>query len=119
MSGESDLATHRLLGELNGKLAGIEKSLKSNDANARDALENLHHAVQDIRNHSQQNGQRLDNVERVLEIEVRPVVRGVLDWRSRAVGALAVIGFIGTAIIFAITAAKEVVLEIWRVIVDR
>lgn len=49
-----------------------------------------------------------------MEEEVRPVVRSVLDWRARTLGAVFVLGLIGSVVLFVFTAAKDLIIDLWR-----
>ena len=115
----NDHATHRLLGELVGKLEQVEKALGENEERARESRERVYGSLEDIRSEAQDSRKRLDAIEATLEDEVKPVIRGVMDWRSRAIGAAAVLGLVGSLIVLALTAAKDLVVEIWRLIVNR
>lgn len=115
----NDHATHRLLGEMVGKLEAVEKALSENEERARESREKVYSALEEIRSDAQDTRKRVGSMETTLEDEVKPVVRGVLDWRSRAIGAAAVLGLIGSMLVLALTAAKELVLDIWRLLVNR
>lgn len=108
-----------LLGQLIAKLDGVERTLSDNDRHAKDSREKVYKALEDIRTDAQATRTRLDSIETTIDQEVKPVVKGVLDWRSRAIGAATILGFIGTLMVLALTAAKELLLDIWRLMVNR
>lgn len=115
----SDHATHRLLGELIAKIGVLEDALKESETRSRDSRERVYGQLESIRADVSESRRRLDVIDSALDDEIRPVVSGVLDWRSRALGAVMVLGFIGTLIVLALTAAKELLLDIWRLMVSR
>lgn len=108
-----------LLGQLIGKMEAVENTLKESEARAKDSRERVYKALEEIRTDAQATRSRLDSIESTIDQEVKPVVKGVLDWRSRAIGAATILGFIGTLMALALTAAKEMLLDIWRLIVNR
>lgn len=115
----SDIETHQLLGSLIAKMDGLASSAAESEQQARESREKVYQALEDIRADAQASRTRLDSIEDTLEKEVKPVVRGVLDWRSRAIGAAAVLGLIGSMVVIAFTAAKELLLDVWRLMVSR
>lgn len=108
-----------LLGQLIAKMDAVENTLKDSEAHAKDSREKVYRSLEDIRTNAQSMNTRLVSVESTIENEVKPVVKGVLDWRSRAIGAGIVLGLIGSFMVLALTAAKELLLDIWRLLVNR
>lgn len=115
----TDPETHRLLGQMQATLAQIQGQQADSEKRAAESREKVYTALREIRTEAQEARSRIVQIERVVQDEVQPVVRSVLDWRSRWLGALAVLGVIGTLIVFMFTAARDLVLDIWRLIVSR
>lgn len=86
-----------------------EEARKSSESRAR-----VHQKLEDIQSEAQESSQRISAVERVVEEEVRPVVRSVLDWRARTLGSVFVLGLIGSVVLFVFTAAKDLIIDLWR-----
>lgn len=115
----NDPETNRLLGQMQATLAQIQRQQGDSESRAAESREKVYSALREIREEAQDARSRIEQIERVVQDEVQPVVRSVLDWRSRWLGALAVLGVIGTLLAFMFTAAKELVLDIWRLLVSR
>lgn len=115
----SDTETQRLLGALIAKIDQVERHLSESEQNAKESRKHVFDALELIRSDAQATRTRLDSIETSLDSEIKPVVKGVLDWRSRAIGAATILGFIGTLMVLALTAAKELLLDIWRLMVNR
>lgn len=115
----TDPETNRQLGQMQATLAQIQRQQADSESRAAESREKVYTALREIREQAQETRGRIVQIERVVQDEVQPVVRSVLDWRSRWLGALAVLGVIGALVAFMFTAAKELVLDIWRLLVNR
>mgnify|MGYP003783521787 CR=1 FL=1 len=114
-----DPDTNRLLGELKGAVDAMQRQQDAEAAKASASRARVHQQLEEIRAEAQRTRTRTETLERVMDSEVRPVVRGVLDWRSRGIGALAVLGLVGTALMVLVTSAWEMIMEAWRGIIGR
>jgi chromosome segregation ATPase len=115
----NDSETHRMLGELQGSLAAIQRQLINNEDKAREARDRVYEALREIRSDAQDTKHRTDSLERIMKEEVRPVVRSVVDWRSRALGGAVVLGAVGTVVLFILTATKDAIVDLWRALIQR
>lgn len=114
-----DPEVHRMLGQMQGTMASIQRQLAENEASARESRGVVYKSLQEIRENAQDTRRRTEALEKVIASEIRPVVRGVLDLRSRALGATMVLGILGSAILLVLTAARDAVTDIWRALFDR
>ncbi len=103
-----------MLGVLQGSLTGIQKQLDEIERKASHSRAIVHNQLEDIRLEAAETRRRVESVETAIEKEVRPVVRSVVDWRSRAAGGLLVLGVIGAALTAILWALWELILEGWR-----
>jgi len=110
----SDPDTSRLLGELKGTMAGIQRQLADSETRATESREMVHEQLRDIRKDAQDTRARTAAMEKTLKEDVLPMVRSVDDWRSRALGGMVVLGAIGTVVLFILTLARDAILDIWR-----
>lgn len=115
----NDPQTHQLLGQLQGKMDAIQRQLVDNEAKASEGRDKLYRQVSQTRTEVQDTRARTEALELAMRDEVRPVVRLVRDWRSRALGGMAVLGLIGAFILLILGAAKETIIEIGRAIFAR
>lgn len=115
----SEPETQRLLGELVGRLSSIEQTLKDENNSAKDSRAAVYKALREIREGAQDTRHRVAQLEKIMADDVQPVVKGVLDWRSRAIGAAFVMGIIGSALIYFITSAKDLIIAAWQALVAR
>ncbi|MGY6703164.1 hypothetical protein [Roseinatronobacter sp.] len=115
----SEPETQRLLGELVGRLSSIEQTLQAENQSAKDSRAAVYGALREIREDAQDTRSRVAQLEKIMEDDVQPVVKGVLDWRSRAIGAAFVLGVIGSALIYFITSAKDLIIAAWQTLVAR
>lgn len=122
----SDRETHRLLGELKGNVAALraqlveaDKKTEARDKEASSSRKALYTQMEQTRSEMQDVRSRVEAQEIIMKEEVRPMVRLVKDWKSRWIGALAVLGVIGAALLLVIGAAKETIIEIGRAIFGR
>ena len=110
----NDPEIHRRLGELQGSLAAIQRQLVDNEAKASESRDKVYEALGRIRADAANTRHMAETSEKILEHEVRPVVRSVVDWRSRTLGGLFVLGAIGTAVLFILGLAKELLVDLWH-----
>jgi ElaB/YqjD/DUF883 family membrane-anchored ribosome-binding protein len=113
------LETQRLLGQLLGRLESIDSALQAANEDAKNSRDKMHDALREIREHAQETRHRLESLERVVTDDVQPVVNGVLNWKSRAVGAAAVLGFVGTVVVFLVTQTKDLLAAVWQTMIGR
>lgn len=115
----NDPQTHQLLGQLRGQMEAIQRQLTDSEAKASESREKVYESLDEIRTDAQDTRARTEALEAVVREEVRPVVRLVRDWRSRALGGMAVLGVIGAFILLILGAAREAIIEIGRAIFMR
>ena len=115
----SEPETQRLLGELVGRLSSIEQTLKDENNSAKDSRAAVYKALREIREGAQDTRHRVAQLEKIMADDVQPVVKGVLDWRSRAIGAAFVMGIIGSALIYFITSAKDLIIAAWQTLMEK
>lgn len=109
-----DPETNRLLGELRAGIASLQRHTDEEARRAADSRARVYQRLDAIQTETQDTRQRLGAVETVIDREIRPVVRGVLDWRSRWTGAVFVLGLIGSGLLLLVTVAKDLALDLWR-----
>ena len=114
-----DHETHVLLGEVRGKLSAIQQQLEGNESEAAKSRDALYDQISNARKEVQEIRSRTVALEAVMQEEVRPAVRMIRDWRSRALGGMAVLGVIGTLILIILGAAKEAIVDLVRAIIAR
>ncbi|MCC5960531.1 MAG: DUF1515 family protein [Rhodobacteraceae bacterium] len=110
----SDSETQRLLGALDARLSSIEDTLRTANNDSRGSRAAVYDALREIREDAQDTRHRVAKLEQIIAEDVQPVIKGVRDWRSRAIGAAFVLGFIGSALIFLITSTKDLVIAAWQ-----
>lgn len=110
----SDESINRLLGEVKGQLNAMQQQQTEGERKASESREAVFGALRELREDAQKTRHRTEVLEQVMKHEVRPVIKGVLDWRSRAVGGMAVITVVGMAVIGMFTVARDVIFEMWR-----
>ena len=114
-----DPDTHRILGQLQGSLAAIQRQLADNERKASDSRDKVHRALRDLREDAQDTRHRTESLEKIIEQEVRPVVRSVVDWRSRALGGAVVLGAVGTVVLAILTMTKDALVDLWHALIQR
>lgn len=110
----SDPETNRMLGKLQGSVEAMRQQLQQAEDKATANRAQVHASLEALRADAQDTRSRTAAVERTLQKDVIPVVKSVNDWRSRALGGMVVLGFVGTIVLFVLTLAKEAIIDIWR-----
>lgn len=115
----NDPETHRLLGQLQSSVQSIHARLADSETKASESREKVYKQLAETRSDVQETRTRTEALETVMREEVRPAVRLLRDWRSRALGGMAVLGVIGALLLLILGAAKEVIIDIGRAIFGR
>jgi hypothetical protein len=102
---------NRTLGELVGTLKAMQKQLEDDRTLSTASRKSVYERLDAIHSDSTATAARVKTLEDAMKSEVLPVVRAVVDWKSRIIGAVFVIGALGTAIVFAVTYGKDIVIE--------
>lgn len=115
----SDPETHRILGQLQGTMASVQRQLATSEEKATESRSRMHRQLEDIRTDARDSKTRLEAVERQLKDDIKPVIRTVLDWRAQWIGAMCVMGVIGSAVVFLLTQAKDALADAWKAFIGR
>ncbi|WP_333828298.1 DUF1515 family protein [Pararhodobacter sp.] len=115
----SDPTLHALLGELKGQVSSLQSQMAKSEDDATKSRKALYTQISDMRSEVQDTRLRTAALEVVMENDVRPAVKMLSDWRSRALGGIAVLGIIGAVILLILGAAKDAIIEIGRAIFGR
>lgn len=107
------------LGKIQAQLEAQSAKLDETATESRESRRLVHRALEEIRTDAQITRARVEGIETEMKEKVRPSLVRLDDWKSRALGALAVLGLIGTAAIAFMGLAKDMFLDIWRLIVSR
>jgi len=107
----SDPDLSQRFGHLEGLMTAISRQMSESDREASASRAKLYAKVEKLAVEMQETRSRVQVIEKTLDADVRPVIRSVTDWKARAAGGVLVIGIIGSALMAAVWALWELVLD--------